>query len=168
MVPFSRATRGGISYVVDIIDGALVKEEVTAVIPSNTGVLLKGDAGRYVFEVAEEPKAIETNLLAGTTKAEGETFSKSGYKGTPCAGRHPWHLHRERQEDDGKMSWKGVHVESNHLKRDTTMKKYIQPVIEVQEVRVEPLLTTSPGVNDEETNSGQLSNRRRHQWDTNW
>ena len=66
------------------------------------------------------------------------------------------------------MSRKGVHVESNHLKRDTTMKKYIQPVIEVQEVRVEPLLTTSPGVNDEETNSGQLSNRRRHQWDTNW
>ena len=48
------------------------------------------------------------------------------------------------------------------------MKKYIQPVIEVQEVRVEPLLTASPGVNDEETNSGQLSNRRRHQWDTNW
>ena len=67
------------------------------------------------------------------------------------------------------MSRKGVHAKSNHLKRDTTMKKYIQPVIEVQEVRVGQLLTISPGVNDEETSSGQLSNpRRRSSWRSPW
>ena len=49
------------------------------------------------------------------------------------------------------------------------MKKYIQPVIEVQEVRVGQLLTISPGVNDEETSSGQLSNpRRRSSWRSPW
>ena len=48
------------------------------------------------------------------------------------------------------------------------MKKYIQPIIEVQEVYVGQLLAASPGVNDEETNSSQLGTKRRHQWDTNW
>ncbi|MBR4778472.1 MAG: leucine-rich repeat domain-containing protein, partial [Bacteroidaceae bacterium] len=52
----------------------------TGVIPSNTGVLLKGDAGEYVFEEAEEPEPIEANLLIGTTKDEGETFNEPGFK----------------------------------------------------------------------------------------
>ena len=38
------------------------------------------------------------------------------------------------------------------------MKKYIQPTIEVQEVHIEQIIAASPGLNNEETDSGQLSN----------
>ena len=81
-LPFAASVPEGVTAytITDVENGALVKEEVTGVIPSNTGVLLKGDAGEYVFEEAEEPEPIEANLLIGTAADEGETFNEPGYK----------------------------------------------------------------------------------------
>ena len=81
-LPFAASVPEGVTAytITDVENGALVKEEVTGVIPSNTGVLLKGDAGEYVFEEAEEPEPIEANLLIGTAADEGETFNEPGFK----------------------------------------------------------------------------------------
>lgn len=81
-LPFAASVPEGVTAytITGVENGALVKEEVADVIPSYTGVLLKGDAGEYVFEEAEEPEPIEANLLVGTTKDEGETFNEPGFK----------------------------------------------------------------------------------------
>lgn len=51
--------------------------EVTGVLPANTGVIVKADAGEYTFAVTDKSATVEKNLLLGTTKNEyinGEAY----------------------------------------------------------------------------------------------
>ena len=56
-------------YTATAVEGDLLKmQQVTGILPANTGAIVKADAGTYSFNYSDEnPTAIEGNLLLGTT-----------------------------------------------------------------------------------------------------
>ena len=56
-------------YTATAVEGDLLKmQQVTGILPANTGAIVKADAGTYSFNYSDEnPAAIEGNLLLGTT-----------------------------------------------------------------------------------------------------
>ena len=58
-------------YYAKSVEGDLLKmQQVTGILPANTGAIVKADAGTYSFIYSDEnPAAIEGNLLKGTEKA---------------------------------------------------------------------------------------------------
>lgn len=55
-------------YVIESVeDEKAYLEEVTGVLPANTGVIVKAEEGEYAFEVTEDGGEVEKNIMLGTT-----------------------------------------------------------------------------------------------------
>ena len=54
------------------------------------------------------------------------------------------------------------------MKKNNTMKAYIKPAIEVNDIRLESQMMTASSLNDEETTGGQLGRGRRGSWGNLW
>ena len=79
-VPFKATVSGATAYKVSVADGKLTKTALT-VIPAETGVLLKGEAGTVTFtESAEDADDVTDNMMVGTVAAGGANFEEAGYK----------------------------------------------------------------------------------------